>query len=295
MADVATTPYRFSAGHVSDRDTLYVAAQLAVLASAEVPDALLMRWSRAEDAWGALDIPSPRSHLVAAPGSETVVIATGADGTTLAATARGVQPETIGSAASESVVDLRVVAGFVHALGSSRQIHRRDNQGRWSHETLHDAADVTPCALDGDERGLLHVAGTRGAVWYGDGQGFRRARCPTNVDLTSVSVAGAELVFVGGAHGTLLRGFRERWTVVEHAAFESETRALAVFGGSLYVGSDDGLFRLEPDDTLEAVDLGLARAPACSTLHAAAGLLLALGPEFVALSEDGTSWQDLTP
>ncbi|HEX5244275.1 MAG TPA: hypothetical protein VFW23_13515, partial [Tepidisphaeraceae bacterium] len=111
---------------------------------------------------------------------------------------------------------------------------------------------------------------------------------PTNLILTRVVCGGDGNVYACGQVGTLIRGRKAKWELIQHGATENDFWGLAWFGGSLYVATSKALYRLE-GNALTRVPIGPDIPGSYYHLKSAYGELWSIGPKDVMLF-DGKNW-----
>ncbi|MDA8446989.1 hypothetical protein [Paracidovorax valerianellae] len=201
---------------------------------------------------------------------------------------------------------LREIDGMLYACGGGGQIYRRDGSG-WidiagalrqpapvlsanlalqSPELGDDIADIDGYAADD-----LYAAGGQGLYHY-DGHQWTACEVSTDEILMAVLCAPDGVVWACGFNGAVMRGnATEGFQDVSHYDDNMILTNLAFFSGQLYLSSNQGLFRLDPDRTkarLEKVN-GL---PECDDLSVAGGVLLCVGPKNIHRLDAG-AWEEL--
>jgi hypothetical protein len=191
--------------------------------------------------------------------------------------------------------EIRSIGGQIYAVGMGRQVYRRVARGGW--DRLDDGmldrsgrATVGLNSMVDSDSGLVAV-GYEGEIWELD-QRWRRIDSPTNVLLTRV-VRHRGTLYAAGVLGTLLCRDAQGWRVVETSDFDVDIWDVEVFGGTLYLGTQDGLFRLDDDDEIVPVEIEESTGQRhCGWLSSNAERLWCFGGEKVSSSADGVTWRE---
>jgi hypothetical protein len=237
---------------------------------------------------------------------ELELFAVGPDGRVLVGSTGGDKEELIdatknGPGLHGDIRDLRFIGKHLYAAGMGRQVYRREGRQKWVHRDtgVLQKPSTTEVkgfnSIDGISESDMYAVGFGGEIWRWNGKGWSQCDSPTNAILNSVRAVKDELIYVCGPSGLLLAGRRDEWKIVGHDSSDEEFWALEWFRNELYVAADESLFRLNADDTLELVDMGLGYGVTCGFLHASAGLLLSVGRKHVCWTKDGKQWFDITP
>jgi hypothetical protein len=136
----------------------------------------------------------------------------------------------------------------------------------------------------------FYACGWRGEIWYLVEGVWRQAHVPTNVILTGAAASQSNDVIVCGRLGTLLRGRRERWAMIDHQQTEEDFWSTATFQDSVYISSMLAIYELS-DGHLAPVDDG---STAGSYYHLSANeqIIASIGATAV-LVGDGEDWQQI--
>lgn len=90
----------------------------------------------------------------------------------------------------------------------------------------------------------IYAAGWEGEIWLYEGGNWSRVGGPTSLILTAIVCAPDESVYVVGQRGSLLRGRRNQWTVIDTPAIRENLWSAAWFMDRLFTSSSQQLFGL---------------------------------------------------
>src|SRR6266446_4137741 len=82
---------------------------------------------------------------------------------------------------------IRSIGGRAYAVGTHRQVYRRDGANNWicidqgARPQSHDSAVVSFESIDGFSSEEVYAAGRQGEIWRYDGRNWRRLNSPTNM------------------------------------------------------------------------------------------------------------------
>jgi hypothetical protein len=189
---------------------------------------------------------------------------------------------------------LRSIGGKAYAVGTHRQVYRRDGANTWTciDETTRPESEdprvVSFESIDGFSPEEIYAAGRQGEIWLYDSRQWHRLNSPTNMILTDVCCAGDGNVYVCGRYGTLLRGRDGRWEVIGQESTQEDLWRAIWYREKLYLSTMRFLYTLE-DNRLEQVDFGGDVPITCFHLSAADGVLWSIGAKDV-MSYEGTNW-----
>lgn len=297
--------YSFLSCFVQSRDVFRIVCQIDELKKMGSTSSRLLKYVRSESKVYVFDLDWHATRVGVLTVPELTLIAVGPSGIVGVGTSKGTSEEEIdptnnGPKRRGDIRDLRIIGADVYASGMSRQVYRRVRTNQWLHE---DAGTVQPRgatevvgfnAIDGLASTEIYAVGFGGEIWLRRNGQWAQSQSPTNVILHRVRVVRPGLVYVCGQEGVLLRGHGDQWTAIEHEATSENLWGMEWFKDHLYLASDDGLFRLDPDDNVVRVETGIDEAT-FRHLHAADGVLLSSGSKHVLFTEDGSTWVDITP
>jgi len=222
----------------------------------------------------------PEERLVVVSGGGDVFTFVGGD----SSTERIAQPR-----------DLRactVIEGFAYACGMDRQVFCREREGSWIslHAPAAEGNDVVGFeAIGAFTRKDLYACGWQGEIWHFNGRKWSDCASPVNLILTGLNCAVDGHVYACGQAGTLLRGRKDKWELLETEGMTDDLWDLCWFDGKLYASSMTALYELQ-GDRLVVVDFGKNAPDSCYKLTAADGVMWSIGQESI-FSFDGKSWQ----
>lgn len=298
--------YSFLSGFMQSRNVGRVIAQVDVLKESGSTASKLLKWDRSQNRWFSFNLEWHATRICAIEVPEIMVFATGPDGIVSVSTMSGSTEEEIddsldGPARRGPIRDLQLIDGVPYATGMGRQVYRREGPVKWTRQdqgVVLPRGEIELCgfnSIDGLREENLYAVGFNGEIWQRlEGKWFKR-ESPTNLVLHRVKVVREDLVFICGQMGTLLRGNGSQWEAIEQDATSDDLWGMEWFNGELYLTRDSGLFRLDGNDNLVAVDMKLPGKPSCRHLHANDGVLWSCGPKNVVWTEDGQSWTEVTP
>lgn len=289
MADRVSKDNYFVDGAARGRDLVYFITKDRELGADDTPHALLLsydegEWYDVEDTnWNAAAI------CVAKKPAEKMV-AIGEDGE-VHTFVGGKDTEEQITPAPTCLCGMNVVEGFPVACGMKRQAYLRKGENSWV--DMH-----APEPKEGENAGFeaiagfalneIYAAGWSGEIWQYNGKKWLNRTSPTNLILTGICCAPDEKVYICGQHGTLLRGRRTRWELIDLGDFTRDFWDLHWFNDKLYLATMSALFTLT-NSGLMPVDFGDDEPATCYRLTSAEGVLWSVGSDDV-FSFDGTSW-----
>ncbi|QDH68707.1 sialidase family protein [Marilutibacter alkalisoli] len=298
--------YSFLSGFMQSHNVGRVIAQVDYLKENGSTASILLKWDRSANHWFSFDLEWHATRICFVEVPEPMVLATGPDGIVSVSTMAGSTEEEIddsldGPARRGPIRDLQLIAGMPYATGMGRQVYRREGANNW---TRQDQGVVLPrgkielCgfnSIDGLNESNLYAVGFNGEVWQRkDGQWLNH-ESPTNLVLHRIKVVREDLAYACGQMGTLLRSNGSHWEAIKHDAVTDDLWGMEWFNNELYLACDSGLFRLDGNDDLIAVDMKLPSKASCRHLHANDGVLWSCGPKNVVWTEDGQTWTEVTP
>jgi hypothetical protein len=173
-----------------------------------------------------------------------------------------VDPSKNGPSYSRQLKCVRKISEHVYVAGMKRQVYRRESAGQW---TRFDAGVLAPVghklsvgflSIDGLSEKEIYGVGYKGEIWICDAGQWKHVESPTNVLLTNVRCLSSEVAYACGLAGVVLRGYRERWTIIKQDVTEGDFWGMTVFRGQLYLSNYAGVFILQ-DDVLKRVNTNL--------------------------------------
>lgn len=192
--------------------------------------------------------------------------------------------------------EVRAIAGGrAYAVGTGRQVYRRDDAGvwkcidAWSGLDSKELVNYSFESIDGFSEDDIYAVGWRGEIWHYDGKKWTQIGSPTNLTLHKVLCAGDGTVYIAGKAGLLITGRENRWEPIKHEKTEEDIWGLEWFNGKIYASTVDLVYCLE-DGELNEINYGDAEIPTtCYHLSAADGILWSIGAHDV-VQFDGRKW-----
>ncbi|HZF98834.1 MAG TPA: hypothetical protein VEY92_11460 [Pseudoxanthomonas sp.] len=162
---------------------------------------------------------------------------------------------------------IKCLDGYAYAVGTSRDILKRVNVGRWepfnrkgfpaeqtSFRTTREAIKYGTAMgfndIDGPNESLLYAVGGKGDVWRYDGHRWQQCDFPSNEQLGTVTVAGDGNVYITGEGGNLWVGEKDNWRLIEPGGSSVLYNDTVWYRGELWLCSDYQL-RVLRDGKLE--------------------------------------------
>ena len=205
--------------------------------------------------------------------------------------------------------DIQQIGGHLYACGFSGQVYRRDGPDNWVHV---DDGLLQPPEIRGGEyfaqvingpheqaiylAGSINVEGYPARADYWNGDRWSSITLPATAGrITNMFIESPARIWMCGDNGTVLLGnaqdgFRSMTALGNTDLLLSITR----FQDAMYVGSNVGLFRFDPDkpgSVLRRVRTGLSpELVDANVAQAADDVLWSIGPKDIARF-DGSQWQ----
>jgi hypothetical protein len=189
---------------------------------------------------------------------------------------------------SRGIRSVQEVGGLAHAIGIRGMVYRLDALDRWTRidEGLPSSFDGQ--AIDGFGVTDVFAVGMKGGVWHYDGKTWTQQDIPTNRNLTAARCTPDGTVYFAGHGGTLVRGQRDQWSLVDHGDMAEDIWDLEWFAGKLYVSTLDGLFCLQGDH-LHPVAYGKQTPRSTYQLSTYGGAMWSNGETSI-MEFDGMAW-----
>jgi hypothetical protein len=188
------------------------------------------------------------------------------------------------------------IKGYVYACGAGRQVYKRVGEKKWKNMDAPKpkrGEKVGFEAIHGFAEDEIYAVGWGGEIWHFDGSSWANHAGLTNLILTSVCCAEDDKVYVVGQRGTLIRGRRDKWEIVELGdEFDTDFWDVCWFKKKLYLSTMTGLYTLK-GDRLDEVEFDDTLNPSCYRLSTAEGVLWSIGAADV-MSFDGKKWRNYT-
>jgi hypothetical protein len=187
---------------------------------------------------------------------------------------------------------LRAIGDEIFACGMGRVVLKRERAGIWHHlgpPARADDPDVTGFEdVGGFAEAEMYAVGWGGEIWWRDRGNWQRVDSPTSLNLRALCCAGDGNVYIVGQDGTMLRGRRDDWTLMDTERKEN-LMDVAWFAGHTYVTTDFRILRSSGDKLVVETDFvspGDRPATCLSMLQARDGLV-SLGQKDVFIRQDG--------
>jgi hypothetical protein len=159
--------------------------------------------------------------------------------------------ETVGAIAGfrGDLRNLTVIDDEIYACGMGRVALHRQAPGKWQ------AIGPKPMKTDpevigfedigGYEEKEMYAVGWGGEIWWRDAGKWKRIDSPTSTNLRALCCTD-DGVYVVGHDGTMIRGRRDSWEVIETQRKEN-LMDVAEYDGQIYVCTDFRLLKLTSD------------------------------------------------
>jgi hypothetical protein len=181
----------------------------------------------------------------------------------------------------------------------SRQVYRREGPEHWCRW---DEGAVLPIgvievaglnSIDGVCEDDIYAVGFGGEIWRCVDGRWHQVKSPTRVILYCLRVVRKDLIYAVGQKGVLLRGNGDSWEQIAQKETTDDLWGMEWFNETLYVCSNEAIYRVNEDGKFEAIDMGHIKT--CGHLHANDGVMWSFGRKHVAWTENGLDWNDVTP
>lgn len=206
---------------------------------------------------------------------------------------------------------IRLIGGSLFACGYGGQIYRRDRKG-WQHidhEILRKSSAPKPSDhskfedwlneesetidvldINGTGHADIYVVGDNGFIAHHDGVAWTALKPKTKSCLYSIHIESANEIWVAGSQGTLLKGNTNSGF---HAALRKSTEAdfyaVAKFNEEIYLGTSDGLYKLQGSDVIATGPTLKNNIVEVADIESKEGVLWALASKHL-LRFDGKNW-----
>ena len=200
----------------------------------------------------------------------------------------------------------------IYIVGTYRTVLRRDGANQWTSITQILEAETLKIAKKIDEKGGnfrpgfrcidgfaanrdLYAAGGKSDVWHYDGRDWHPVDIPlADMQIKCICCAADSYVYIAGRFGTLLKGQGDRWHNLTQSELDwTDFRDMVDYQGTIYLCTEQELYTIQDDDTLQPVDFGSMGKPfSFSALYVNHGQLMVSG-SFNACIYDGKQWRSL--
>lgn len=197
--------------------------------------------------------------------------------------------------------EMRTIGDEYYVVGMARRAYRsKKPQGTWQPI---DKTCFVPRAkrdmvigfagIDGFGTEECYAVGYEGEIWAFNGTIWTREQSPTNVLLTKVACdRRTGIVWIVGLAGTVIVGRRGQWRTLEQTATSNDFWGVEVFGDSVYLSSDGGVYTVEGDD-LNVILLDKKRKYTTSYLATNGAELWSVGDKDIYRTTNGRTWTRL--
>lgn len=191
---------------------------------------------------------------------------------------------------------LTVVDHVIYACGMGRVVLQRQGPGQWTSigpgEFKGDPDVVGLEDIGGYNADEMYAVGWDGEIWWRDRGKWRKVDSPTSVNLDALHCADDGHVYVIGQNGTMLKGRRDVWSVIDTGRTEN-LQDVAFYEGTVYVTTDFRILKLTDRGLVNDDDFVDADRPAtCLHLLPAADGLVMLGTKDL-FRRNGGPWKRL--
>ncbi len=303
-------PFSYVTGFVQSRDIILGISVIDELVAAGEPDCEPTRWivSKKEIAsfhktWNATKI-----QIVLEPEYQFYI--TGPDGIVgVRCHVSGQQQEwdevidssEQGPPLNGYIRDMNFIGNHLYVAGMRRQVYRREGRDNWVRQDAGVLQEplLTEIAgfnsIDGVDENDLYAVGFGGEIWNRKNGTWEQYDSPTNVILNKVLVVAPKQIYICGQNGLLLHGHDKQWEVIDQNLEDGNFWDMAWYREALYLSSNKAIYRLDPDThAISPVKIGIRKKLTFGYLHTNDGLLASFGEKHILVTEDGTTWQDIT-
>ncbi|SFO11559.1 hypothetical protein [Nitrosospira briensis] len=181
---------------------------------------------------------------------------------------------------------LSVIEETIFASGMDRAVLEREEKGKWRSigpSPTKDDADIIGFEdMDGYSKAEMYAVGWGGEIWWFDHGTWRQVDSPTSANLTALCCAADGLVYIVGDNGTMLRGRRDTWSVIDTDRMEN-LMDVAFFNGTIYVTTDFRVLKLADEKLVNDTDFADSNDLPATCLHllTVANGLISLGTKDV--------------
>lgn len=193
--------------------------------------------------------------------------------------------------------NLSVVDGDMFACGMGREVLRRETRDNW--------VQVGPNPLKGDPAVVgfediggynsdeMYTVGWGGEIWWRDNGRWKQVDSPTSANLRAL-VCAEQVVYVVGHDGTMIKGRRDVWELIDTGRKE-KLMDVAEFEGSIYVCTDFRILKLADKGLVNETDFRDPddRPATCLNLLTAPDGVISLGQKDVFIRKHSGSWARL--
>lgn len=158
------------------------------------------------------------------------------------------------------VTDISCIGGRPVAVGMSRTVYARDDDG-WKRidfgtridDESSDAGFTTTCGVSINN---LYAFGWDGEIWQRLNDFWEQKNSPTNLILQQSILSSRGLIFACGQKGTIISGSMEEWAQLENHGIEENFWGITEFNEIIYICSTKSLYALKNNE-LEIININL--------------------------------------
>jgi hypothetical protein len=145
--------------------------------------------------------------------------------------------------------------------------------------------------IDGADAQHVYAVGWKGEIYFHDGARWHKDDSPTTAHLGAVRCVGPNNVWICGDKGVVLHGQFNQWHRLDDPAYTDNWYSIESFNGQIYLAGNDVLACIS-NGQIKPVDTGLGKPFTVHRLHAADGMLWAIGRANI-LVFDGKQWSEV--
>ncbi len=201
--------------------------------------------------------------------------------------------------------EIRTIGERAYAVGMGRVAYRCDGVEKWTRIDqscrcpTDDESDAGFNSIHGFSEMDIYAVGWDGELWHFDGKTWEMLPSPTNLALFRVVCAPDGNVYACGQVGTILKGKKSSWEVIENDATQADFYGATFFKGKMFFSTTDGLFTIEdnqvaPLEIKSDKKLTFKRAQSFLKLDANDDILWSVGNKMALYSADGINWTETT-
>lgn len=304
MSDTKNLELTYTGIAVGSGGVAAVSTVAGALAERNVDHTLVYLWI--DDDWSVYKTPKAITSICWPDRSSSETYCLSADGYIVTIYEDGDQNTQI-DAADEGPSDLvimkemRAIEEEYYVVGMARHAYRsRKPQGKWQpidktcfvpRAKRNKAIGFT--SIDGFGAQECYAVGYEGEIWVFDGTIWTQELSPANVLLTRVACdRRMGTVWIAGLAGTVIVGRRGQWRILKQTATSNDFWGLEVFGDTVYLSSDGGVYAVDGDD-LNVMRLDKRRNYTTSYLATNGAELWSVGDKDIYKTTNGRTWERL--
>jgi hypothetical protein len=295
----SSSTWGFTRAFVANQKRVYILAQLPELENQGIHLTEVLRWT---GDWGGYRIEWPCIALCGTNLPEPSLLCLGLEGRIHIATPSGFIEEYIdnsnkGPASRGMLRDIRLIGDHIYVVGMDRQVYRRESLGKWFR--IDHGMIISPKSLkvtgfnsiDGFNENNIYTAGWGGEIWMYNGQIWEQLPSPTNLRLQCIHCVNPNTVFVCGQIGILLKGYGDKWEIIEHGITKDPFWGMEWFQEKLWLATHDAVYCMDQNFNFNKVDFGLGEEPvSCGWLQANSEIMWSVGGKHLLSTTDGNIW-----